>query len=192
MNKSLSPIPARYITKMKYSDVASTSAGNPSWKFNLNSLFDPNRTGTGHQPYGFDQLAGLYNRYRVISTSYTISCSSTTTPIRYGTIVSNESLTFSSMSELCENPRSRFVVQNPGGNLRQIHGKCYIPALMGRTKTQYMTDDRYQAITSADPAELAILHIQAGAMNDALAAVDLTITMEFVVEFFDIKNQSQS
>jgi len=39
---------------------------------NLNSLFDPNRTGTGHQPYGYDTIATLYNRYRVISTRYKI------------------------------------------------------------------------------------------------------------------------
>lgn len=192
VNKSLAPIPSRFITKLKYSDVASTSVGNPSWKFNLNSLYDPNRTGTGHQPYGFDQLAGLYNRYRVVSCSYTVSCSSTANPIRYGTIVSNEVLTFPTMSELCENPRSRFTVQNPGGPLRQIHGKCYIPALMGRTKQQYMADDRYQAITSSDPAELAILHIQAGTLSDVFQAVDLVITLEYTVEFFDLKNQAQS
>lgn len=31
----------------------------------LNSCFDPNETGAGHQPYGFDQLALLYRRYKV-------------------------------------------------------------------------------------------------------------------------------
>lgn len=192
VNKSLAPIPARYITKMKYSDVASTSAGNTSWRFNLNSVFDPNRTGTGHQPYGFDQLAALYNRYRVIATSYTITCSSTTAPIRYAVIPCNESKTFGSLSEICENPRSRFMLQNPGGPLRQIHGKTYLPALVGRTKAQYMADDRYQAITSADPAELAVLHIAAATIGDTFQAVDLCITMEFLVEFFDLNPLAQS
>ena len=31
----------------------------------MNSLFDPDQTGTGHQPYYFDQFAALYNRYTV-------------------------------------------------------------------------------------------------------------------------------
>jgi len=33
--------------------------------FNLNSLFDPDSTGAGHQPYGFDALALQYRRYMV-------------------------------------------------------------------------------------------------------------------------------
>lgn len=73
VNSALQPIPQRYITKMKYSEQVSTDAAG-RYMFNLNSIFDPNRTGTltGHQPYGFDTLATLYNRYRVISCGYRI------------------------------------------------------------------------------------------------------------------------
>lgn len=34
-----------------------------------NSCFDPNSTGTGHQPYFFDQWKSLYLRYRVLGAS---------------------------------------------------------------------------------------------------------------------------
>lgn len=33
--------------------------------YNLNSLYDPDKTGVGHQPYYYDQLAVLYQRYKV-------------------------------------------------------------------------------------------------------------------------------
>ena len=41
----------------------------------MNSLFDPNRTGTGHQPYGFDQLSTFYNRYYVTGSKMTVTFS---------------------------------------------------------------------------------------------------------------------
>ena len=37
----------------------------------MNSLFDPDQTGTGHQPYYFDQFAALYNRYTVLGSKLT-------------------------------------------------------------------------------------------------------------------------
>lgn len=33
--------------------------------FRLNSLYDPDYTGTGHQPLGFDQWASVYDKYYV-------------------------------------------------------------------------------------------------------------------------------
>lgn len=37
--------------------------------FRGNGMFDPDRTGVGHQPYGFDQLAALYKYYNVSGSS---------------------------------------------------------------------------------------------------------------------------
>lgn len=36
--------------------------------FSANSMFDPDVTSTGHQPYGFDQWSTVYNMYRVDSS----------------------------------------------------------------------------------------------------------------------------
>ncbi len=48
--------------------------------FSCNSIFDPNVTGVGHQPYGADQMALLYNTYRVLGSKLVIqfSCNAPT------------------------------------------------------------------------------------------------------------------
>lgn len=38
------------------------------YRFSVNSLFDPNHTGTGHQPSYFDTMSGLYDHYCVIAS----------------------------------------------------------------------------------------------------------------------------
>lgn len=40
--------------------------------FRLNSVYDPDLSGTGNQPVGFDQWAAFYNKYRVLSTDVEI------------------------------------------------------------------------------------------------------------------------
>lgn len=193
VNRGLKPVAARYITKMKYSEAYTLNVGNSYTQvMNLNSLYDPNSTGVGHQPYGFDQLATLYNRYRVIATSYVVNAYNGSNAIRYGVLPCNELPPINNLSELCENPRAQFRVQVPGGSTSMIKGKCYMPALMGRTKAQYMADDRFQAQTSAGPAELALLYITGQTLADASADIQLTITLEFTVEFFDPKPIDQS
>lgn len=193
VNKALAPVAQRYITKMKYSDVFTLSSSNGwNYYFNINSLWDPNRTGVGHQPYGFDQLAGLYNRYRVISTSYVVSGYAGGSVIRMAVLPSNEVVIPSTMSYICENPRAKFAIQIPGGNTKLLTGKVYIPSLVGRNKTQYMADDRYQAQVDASPGELALLGVFASDIGDVTTTVQCTITMEFTVEFFDLKNQGSS
>jgi len=49
-------------------------AGTPAdHVFSANGMYDPNITGTGHQPYGYDQLAAIYNESTVISSKCTIT-----------------------------------------------------------------------------------------------------------------------
>jgi len=198
VNTALQPVAQRYICKQKYSETITTDA-NGLFTFNLNSVFDPNRTGVGHQPYGFDTMASLYNRYRVISCGWRIHANAVPGVANYmvACMPANEALTILSTAEWREQPRAKYVMASAGGSVPVLSGKCYIPSLVGRTKSQYMADDRYQAQVSASPNELAILNIAtaaigAGFSGDATNSGTLHVVLEYTVEYFDIKHISQS
>lgn len=62
------PFPAKMMTRMRYSTVVSIDpmAGSPAHHlFRANSIYDPDYTSTGHQPYGHDTMANIYNHYMV-------------------------------------------------------------------------------------------------------------------------------
>jgi len=197
VNTSLNPTPARFITKHKYAEAVTTgTAGLNTYRWNLNSLYDPNRTGLGHQPYGYDQIGILYNRYRVISCKYVLSAISTDANIAVAVLPSNDAAPpITNVSEARENPRGKYIVQNPGGTLKVLKGNVYLPALTGRTKTQYMSGEQYQAQTGASPTELMTLNCYAQGLNDDPAfnpAPTFNILLEYTVEWFDPINQDQS
>lgn len=74
------PAPARpfadkYRCNLRYCQTGSIDPSNTNFAFHtfcVNSLYDPDTTGGGHQPMGFDQLAAIYNRYLV--TGAKLSC----------------------------------------------------------------------------------------------------------------------
>lgn len=193
VNRALQPIAQRYICKMKYCETITTDAtGN--FQFNLNSIYDPNRTGLGHQPYGHDTLQTLYNRYRVISCGYRIQAvqAYNSIPIQLAVQPANEILLPGTVSEMKENPRAKYVTVSPGAPAVYLKGKVYIPSLVGRNKAQYMADDRYQALFGASPGELAILNIKAQNLSDVDQAFTINVLLEYTVEVFDIKHLAQS
>lgn len=192
---AIAPIPARYITKMKYAEsFVLSGTGLRTQQMNLNSLFDPNRSGLGHQPYGFDQLCGpsgsaLYNRYRVFKVDYVVVVANDTYNIHYAVLNSNDaSPPIGSVSEARENPRCQYKCQNPGGTLKQITGSISLPSLMGRTKAQYMASDNYQSQYNTSPSELAIMNIYTQGLNDDVGVSmshTVNVLLTYHVEFFD-------
>lgn len=190
--KSLNPISQRYICKMKYAETV-TSGLSGVVQFSLNSIFDPNQTGVGHQPYGHDTLQTMYNRYRVISCSYRVVANRNTDTLQVVALPSNEPITYTTAAEYKENPRCRYKTQAPNGEVQHVAGKVYIPSLTGRTKSQYMADDRYQAQFGASPLEAAVLNIGAFTGSDAIASnVPFNVELVYTVECFDVKHLAQS
>jgi len=60
--------PAKVRKTLRYSTnvtLASTAGAVTTWVFAANGLFDPDVTGTGHQPMGFDQMMVQYNHFCV-------------------------------------------------------------------------------------------------------------------------------
>lgn len=198
VNRALAPFAQRYITKMKYCEAISISSTGPQvYKWNLNSVFDPNRSGIGHQPYGHDQLTPIYNRYRVISCSYVISGVDTAGRyIQIASLPANEEATIASLtvSEIRENPRARYITQAPNASLKMLKGYVNLASLTGRNKAEYMADDRYSAPASANPQELMVLNVFAQDLADGLNTINTTlnITLTYTVEWFDPKQLGQS
>lgn len=197
-------------------DTSSSAVGTVVHRFRLNSLFDPNQTAGGHRPYGFTQLLGdatvgapvpgLYNRYRVVSCTYNIYAAPINAGAAYGQNIQITALAANELvgttigvngSALRENPRAKYITQTGGAPLRLLSGKVYLPSLVGRTKAQYMADDRYQAVYTANPDEAAILNVYLNEIADSNGVAlpvqaRCNITMVYTVELFDVVNKGQS
>ena len=72
------PFGKQFYTKLRYNEAHTFSAAGAanfasSYEMNLNSLFDPNESGVGHQPMGFDQLMSIYEKYTVVAAKITVA-----------------------------------------------------------------------------------------------------------------------
>jgi hypothetical protein len=160
----LYPIAPRLRTRLRYTDTftVTTSAGPGIGNavFNLNGLFDPDSTGAGHQPMGFDQLASLYNRYRVYKTWWTVRVlpvASTATPYHLAIVPTNSTTVFTNFSTAAEQTYSKTSIFN-SYTIAEHTGSIEIAKLNGKTPEAYMSDDTTQAQVTANPSEAFGLH----------------------------------
>lgn len=59
----------RYVTQINLNPTSLTSA---NWIFNASGVYDPDTTGIGHQPLGFDQWMLFYDHYVVVGSKISV------------------------------------------------------------------------------------------------------------------------
>lgn len=187
MYSQVSPVATRLRTVLNYS-AQITPASIPVYEylFNLNSLFDPDRTGTGHQPLGFDQIKTLYNRYRVYKVHYQIHWLTTTTdPVMIIAVPTNESPGIGSLETALETYSEQ---HSKAGN---VYTPCYVRGtvdlakLNGKTLQQYTDDDTTQAVIGSSPSELLILHACFASLSVSNVTGYAVVKLAFECEFSD-------
>lgn len=71
------PVAQRTIVRMRYCTPIQLNAGVGGsvnyHRFRANSIYDPDFTGVGHQPYGHDTYATLYNHYVVLGSKINVT-----------------------------------------------------------------------------------------------------------------------
>lgn len=87
-----SPIPRKSLVKLRYCTrvpINPAAGVTNSHIFRANSLFDPDSTGVGHQPLGFDQWINFYKEYCVLGSKITVTPIniSTTIPLQFGVVL---------------------------------------------------------------------------------------------------------
>jgi len=197
IGRSLGPIPQRFVTHMKYTDTyLLTAQSTYLQKWRLNSVYDPDYSGSGHQPYGFDQLSPLFTGYRVFATSYSVVFQSDSTC--YGVIVPINGTTLptepSSLTQVMEMPRAKWALYASGGNAAKLRGKSYLPSLMGVRVGEYKADNNYSSAVGGNPvlgSTLCIFFSSPNPVSDEMS-VTMTVTLTYHVEFISPVMQDSS
>ena len=200
--------PDRMVTKLRYVDNFNLtgSAGVVGANvFRLNSCFDPDLTGVGHQPMYFDQFCGAagtgpYGRYRVTSAKATVSFMQTNPPAvaatNLGPIVvglqtgATSGLYATNLSGLCEASGSTWTQlgDKAGGNNVKVLTATYSPR---RDLGVSPDDDTVSAAYNGNPSQ--VFHLIPWKIDTiGAAAVTALVEIIFTVEFFDRNEVAQS
>lgn len=196
------PFPQRYLTKLRYvSEALSHTTGNTQDRvFRGNSLFDPDLTGVGHQPRGFDQLAGLYNVYRVLGSRCTIravprDATAGSQNLWYAAVPSLDGASLSAVPyyDIREMPysKSKFrTLYNGPVTLKKYMSTAQIE---GRKKSVIRADNDFSAPVTGNPDHQWYWHVVMGTMDNlSLLNVTYYIEIDYYVAFENRKQLSVS
>jgi len=182
---------------MRYSDIFSiTVAGGLSaeYIYRANSLFDPDRTSTGHQPLGFDTMAQAYSHYRVDRLEWYIEFPSLSLTYSAGVCMVNGVATIGSLSALMEYPTARLhTVGFNGAPPGVFTGHKMLPPFNGKSMLSYHTDDVTGAQTNTNPVEVIDLHIVINNPNALTGiTVQINVNLKYRAVFYDPLTPVQS
>jgi hypothetical protein len=188
-NPMQGPMPTIYRTTLKYVETLDVNLSAnivTSYEFRTNSVYDPNYTGGGHQPLGFDEISTFYNKYRVLGFRYHVSApiipnSTTGQNVTVGALIANGAYTLS-LPSAQELPFSKFYsagAPSPGVHLRGGMDLTKIAA----HREEYKIDDRFAALINGSPTEVIDFHVFWYPNADGYQRA--TITLLYDVEFYD-------
>ncbi len=141
----------KYVSNNTLVTAAATTLGHV---FTMNGLFDPDVTGAGAQPLGFDQWMAFYAKYRVISSSITVRANNlrTVEPVMLNLVPSRDSALLTDVSEIAEQPYSTKKIMSPraGGNdTVRLNNHLSIAKFAGIRSVNY--DTQYSGNSSTNP-----------------------------------------
>jgi len=194
--------PDRIFTTLNYSELFALTYGGAGvprvHQFMINNLYDPNFTGTGHQPLCHDQYAQFYLRYRVYGMRYKITFTNQETASYYDIAVQKRPNTSapSLMEDFLESPyvqRGTLDVKGSGGAIRTMSGYASVAKLRGLSKKQVTYDEDLSALIGVSPTQTPSLNIIISNQNTlGTGSVNIRVQLTFYVCFYDRKFLTQS
>lgn len=190
----------RYSEKVSISSAAVTDAVG-THVFSANGCFDPNVTGIGSQPRGFDQLMALYDHYTVTKARIKVRFLNTSASTRpYVAIAVRDSTTaFPSLKDMMEYDGS-IVSKYPVARNAADQGKdmcayleTYVDIGKFLGRKSVLSDPECKGSASSNPSELVQFHVMVSSTDAAAAcAVNAIVTVEYDVILHEPKLPASS
>lgn len=195
--------PDKFKTKLRYCESGywDVSLGaNASNTFRMNSIYDPNLSGIGHQPMYHDTLALIYGKYRVTKAVMTAKFAMVSAPALaaanyaptvVGLVCSNSSsfVSTSVNQRMEQNDNSVKILGTKGGSNEVV--TCRQTFYPGRDLGNGTIDDSNAGSFGNNPAQ--VYHCHAFKVDDnSPTSIQWYITIEYEVECFQRLEQPLS
>lgn len=193
--------PDKLVTKLRYvshNTIGGALGAVGSHVFRMNSLFDPDLSGVGHQPMFFDQFCGAvgsapYGRYRVLASTATCTFTQVTAPataaVNTGPLVvgltnhNTAGLFTIDPENICETSNTKWfhLGDKAAGNNTKIISATYNPM---RDLGLAVDDDTVSAPYNANPTQVFYAVPWKFDRNGQGGQAFCTTEIVFTVEFF--------
>lgn len=192
----LNPFPQRRYVKLRYVQeyTLDPSSGTPVYQvFVCNGLYDPDATGTGHQPMFFDQLTAIYNHYEVYGSKITAKFLPNGSSSAYVGIYMDDNATSSSVL-------TTLIEQGPTVNHKVLLSTSSRPVVVKKTWSQRKVfgasaRGTYNLIgtSASNPPEKSYFMTWAAGVNSGdPAAITVLVTMDFFCVFTEVQTITSS
>jgi len=186
---SWDPFPARVCAIMRYySDFSITpgtgTAGNHL--FSANGIYDPDITGTGHQPYGFDTYASIYNHYRVKRSTITVTAVNHDSAVIFG-VARTDDTTVSIDYNGCKEQKGATFILDHGSNPAQSVVSVFNADFYKDSNTMY-------AAFTANPTEQMYFDVFATMISASTTGATryFQVSIVYEVEMWELKDLGTS
>lgn len=168
-----------------------------TYNFSCNGMYDPNVSGTGHQPLYFDQVGAMYNHYTVIGSKITVTFSNQTgvdnnnRPCTVGILVTDDGTITGTVDTLKENGYARWKWTGSLG-----YEKAIVTNKWSAKKTfggSIMGNDQLQGTPNVNPTEQSYYTLFVSSEQSAIASsivADVSIT--YIAVWDELKEVASS
>lgn len=182
-------------TVLRYVERANLSAPTSSYNqvfFKCNGLFDPTDALGGHQPYGFDQYAAIYNHYKVYKSRITVQWNAYDSSPPEGLVVG---VNITPGNTDADNAQTKMEKQDGAINYRYVSPQDPTDIIQTKwwTAKKYFgtqkDEDSLTAAVTADPTELSHYCVWAQNCSGGSGSdIEYLVTIEYYVEFIEPKS----
>lgn len=174
--------------------LTSTTGSVSTYVFSANGLYDPNVTGTGHQPMGFDQMMLSYEHYCTLNARIKVDAYTTTSGIACVAVTRRSASTpITVVEQIMEEGNivsDLTLASGIYGSMRSLQMDLDV-AKFGGTDNLLDNDD-YRGDVTTNPVEQSYFHIQVWSPLAGTVTVGFRVTIEYEAMFTEPRLLTQS
>lgn len=198
MMRGLNIVPDKYFCKLVYQTpfTLNDAVGGVDTYFTLrgNSIYDPDYTGVGNQPVGRDELATLYNKYKVLASSVVIDFlpAATNNASTVLTVIPKTIATYTTIRQDIQNPYCHYKYGGNSASTVYTRLKHFMKSSKIHGDSNCNDEDYESSMTVDPPTNVWYWHIGAIGVNSAPFTLYCQVRIVYYCEFSERLNLLQS